>query len=43
MCIRDRARTVDQHVAQLRDKLNEDPKAPRFLETLRGVGYRFRE
>lgn len=37
------ARTVDQHVAQLRDKLGEDPKAPRFLETLRGVGYRFRE
>ncbi|WP_299430970.1 helix-turn-helix domain-containing protein, partial [uncultured Meiothermus sp.] len=36
-------RTVDQHVAQLRDKLSEDPKAPRFLETLRGVGYRFRE
>ncbi|MCS7059142.1 MAG: response regulator transcription factor [Meiothermus sp.] len=37
------ARTVDQHVAQLRDKLNEDPKNPRFLETLRGVGYRFKE
>lgn len=37
------ARTVDQHIAQLRDKLSEDPKAPRFLETLRGVGYRFRE
>lgn len=37
------ARTVDQHIAQLRDKLNEDPKAPRFLETLRGVGYRFKE
>ncbi|RIH85358.1 Sensory transduction protein regX3 [Meiothermus luteus] len=36
-------RTVDQHVAQLRDKLNEDPKNPRFLETLRGVGYRFKE
>lgn len=37
------ARTVDQHVAQLRDKLQEDPKSPRYLETLRGVGYRFRE
>ena len=37
------ARTVDQHVAQLREKLQEDPKLPRFLETLRGVGYRFRE
>lgn len=37
------ARTVDQHVAQLRDKLQEDPKTPRFLETLRGVGYRFKD
>jgi two-component system alkaline phosphatase synthesis response regulator PhoP len=37
------ARTVDQHVAQLRDKLQEDPRQPRYLETLRGVGYRFRE
>ncbi|WP_024119223.1 winged helix-turn-helix domain-containing protein, partial [Thermus thermophilus] len=36
-------RTVDQHVLQLREKLGEDPKAPRFLETVRGVGYRFRE
>jgi two-component system alkaline phosphatase synthesis response regulator PhoP len=37
------ARTVDQHVAQLREKLQEDPKSPLYLETLRGVGYRFRE
>lgn len=37
------ARTVDQHVAQLREKLREDPKSPLYLETLRGVGYRFRE
>lgn len=36
-------RTVDQHILQLREKLGEDPKAPRFLETVRGVGYRFRE
>ena len=36
-------RTVDQHVAQLREKLSEDPKSPRFVETLRGVGYRFIE
>ncbi|MGC8904652.1 response regulator transcription factor [Thermus sp.] len=36
-------RTVDQHVLQLREKLGEDPKAPRFLETVRGVGYRFKE
>lgn len=37
------ARTVDQHVAQLREKLQEDSKSPLYLETLRGVGYRFRE
>ena len=37
------ARTVDQHIAQLREKLQEDPKSPLYLETLRGVGYRFRE
>ncbi|GLV49387.1 DNA-binding response regulator [Thermus sp. LT1-2-5] len=36
-------RTVDQHVLQLREKLGEDPKTPRFLETVRGLGYRFRE
>ncbi|MGQ9735924.1 MAG: response regulator transcription factor [Thermaceae bacterium] len=36
-------RTVDQHVLQIREKLGEDPKAPRFIETVRGVGYRFRE
>lgn len=35
-------RTVDQHVLQLREKLGEDPKAPRFLETMRGMGYRFK-
>lgn len=35
-------RTVDQHILQLREKLGEDPKAPRFLETVRGLGYRFK-
>ncbi len=36
-------RTVDQHILQLREKLGEDPKTPRFLETVRGLGYRFKE
>lgn len=36
-------RTVDQHIAQLREKLHENPRQPRFIETYRGVGYRFRE
>jgi DNA-binding response OmpR family regulator len=33
-------RTVDNFVAQLRAKLEEDPAAPRHLITVRGVGYR---
>ncbi|GAA5533632.1 response regulator transcription factor [Deinococcus aluminii] len=35
-------RTVDQHVTQLRAHLNDDPARPRFLETVRGKGYRMR-
>jgi DNA-binding response OmpR family regulator len=34
-------RTVDNFLAQLRAKLEPDPKAPRHLLTVRGVGYRF--
>lgn len=37
------ARTVDVHIRHLREKLHEDPVAPRFIETVRGVGYRFRD
>jgi two-component system alkaline phosphatase synthesis response regulator PhoP len=36
-------RTVDVHIRHLREKLNEDPARPRFIETVRGVGYRFRD
>jgi two-component system, OmpR family, alkaline phosphatase synthesis response regulator PhoP len=32
---------VDVHVANLRKKLEEDPARPRYVETVRGVGYRF--
>lgn len=35
-------RTVDVHVRHLRAKLEPDPSNPRFIETVRGVGYRFR-
>lgn len=36
-------RVVDVHIAALRKKLMDDPENPRFIETVRGVGYRFRE
>jgi two-component system, OmpR family, alkaline phosphatase synthesis response regulator PhoP len=32
---------VDVHMANLRKKLEDDPTHPRYLETVRGVGYRF--
>ncbi|MHA7285720.1 response regulator transcription factor [Arthrobacter sp. MDT3-44] len=31
---------VEVHIRNLRKKLNEDTKAPRFIRTVRGVGYR---
>lgn len=35
-------RTVDQHITQLRAQLGEDLRAPRYIETVRGKGYRMR-
>lgn len=35
-------RTVDVHVAGLRQKLEEDPKQPRFILTVQGLGYKFK-
>ena len=35
-------RTVDVHVRRLRQKIEDDPANPEYLETVRGVGYRFR-
>jgi two-component system OmpR family response regulator len=32
-------RTVDVHVSHLRQKLGDDKRAPRFIKTVRGVGY----
>lgn len=34
---------VDVHIANVRRKLGDDPAHPRFVETVRGVGYRLRE
>jgi DNA-binding response OmpR family regulator len=36
-------RTVDVHIRHLREKLEQDPKHPEYLFTVRGVGYRFRD
>jgi DNA-binding response OmpR family regulator len=35
-------RVIDVHVGHLRRKLRDEADAPRFIETVRGVGYRFR-
>ncbi len=34
-------KTLDVHVKRLRSKLEPDPSAPRFLVTVRGLGYKF--
>lgn len=36
-------RTVDVHIRYLRQKIEPDPSNPTYIETVRGVGYRFRE
>ncbi|GIU96434.1 MAG: DNA-binding response regulator [Actinomycetota bacterium] len=36
-------RVVDSHVARIRRKLNEDGNDPRFIRTVHGVGYAFKE
>lgn len=34
-------RSIDVHVSRLRRKLEEDPRSPRYLKTVRGAGYIF--
>jgi two-component system alkaline phosphatase synthesis response regulator PhoP len=34
-------RIVDMHISHLRDKLEDDPKHPRLIKTIRGFGYEF--
>ncbi len=34
-------RTLDVHICWLRKKIEEDTQNPRYIETVRGVGYRF--
>ena len=35
------SRTVDVHIRWLREKVEPDPSRPVYIQTVRGVGYRF--
>ncbi len=35
------SRTLDQHISQLRKKIELDPKDPKIIKTIQGVGYRY--
>lgn len=34
-------RTIDRHVASIRKKIDDDPTAPDYIETVYGIGYKF--
>jgi DNA-binding response OmpR family regulator len=34
-------RSIDTHIKNLRQKLGDDPRAPRYILTVYGMGYRF--
>jgi two-component system alkaline phosphatase synthesis response regulator PhoP len=36
-------RTVDVHIRHLRQKIEADPANPKYIETVRGIGYKFKE
>lgn len=36
-------RTVDVHIRWLREKIEDDPGNPKYIQTVRGVGYKFRK
>jgi two-component system, OmpR family, alkaline phosphatase synthesis response regulator PhoP len=35
------SRSLDQHISQLRKRIEKDPKNPSIIKTVHGVGYRF--
>ncbi|MBI3989488.1 MAG: response regulator transcription factor, partial [candidate division NC10 bacterium] len=36
-------RVIDVHIGKLRQKIEEDPSKPRYILTVRGIGYQFAE
>ena len=36
-------RSVDVHISSLRRKLGDDPRSPRFIQTVRTAGYMFKD
>lgn len=36
-------RTLDVHIKRLRQKIEDDPRRPHYLKTVRGLGYKFEE
>ena len=34
-------RVIDTHIKNLRQKIEEDPKKPRYILTVHGIGYKF--
>jgi DNA-binding response OmpR family regulator len=34
-------RTLDVHVRWIRERIEQDPSSPKYLRTVRGIGYRF--
>ncbi|HXG39873.1 MAG TPA: response regulator transcription factor [Candidatus Limnocylindrales bacterium] len=36
-------KTINVHVSHLRDKIEDDPSSPQFIQTVRGAGYAFAE
>lgn len=34
-------RVIDTHIKNIRQKIEEDPKSPRYIKTIHGVGYKF--
>ncbi len=37
------ARSADVHIQRIRKKIESDPKAPHYIQTVRGIGYKFAE